>query len=305
MIHEYHSNGKLLLTAEYLVLLGAEALALPLLKGQRLRVKPLIDNNKLIWKSIYQDTTFFEAVFNTKNIHIIQTNNEEQAAYLQNLLQKAMGYLPDLSSIPGFSVEAHLDFPLEWGLGSSSTLISNVAEWLNINPFKLNRAITKGSGYDIACANSERPILFQIPNKYPDYQEINLNPPFKESIFFIYTGKKQSSSDEVNNFLKNTKDYTHLFPKIKEINKRIMHSQSLREYEKALEEHEKLIASVLEIPPIQEKRFTDFPGTVKSLGAWGGDFIMATWEGQREDLEKYFSHHNMDIIFSWDELVKN
>lgn len=304
MIHEYYSNGKLLLTGEYLVLKGAEALALPLKKGQTLKAKP-IEENKIIWQSIYHDDPFFKAVFSTKNINIIQTSNENQALYLQNLLKKAVEFVPALSRIPGYYFEAILDFPLEWGLGSSSTLMTNIAKWLNINPFRLNREATNGSGYDIACALSERPILYSIIDKYSAYKEINLDFPFKEYLYFVYTGKKQNTYNEVKNFLNDPKDYSHLFPIIKEINHRIIHCQSLREFKKALVEHEQLISSVLEEEPIQEKAFHDFPGTIKSLGAWGGDFILVTWEGSKEELKKYFAHHNMEILFSWNDLVKN
>jgi mevalonate kinase len=305
MTYEYRSNGKLLLTGEYLVLQGAEALALPLQKGQTLRVKPVEESNKLLWKSIYEDQIFFEAVFSTKNVNILETNDEEHAVYLQNLLKKAIEYVPALPSIPGYSIEATLDFPLEWGLGSSSTLITNIAHWLNINPFRLNRAITNGSGYDIACAHSGHPIIYRLLDNYPDYRKINLNFPFKDSIYFVYTGKKQSSFNEVKGFLEDTKDHSYLFPKIKEINKKIIKSQSIKEFKSLLTEHEELIASVLGTTTIKDQFFGDFPGAVKSLGAWGGDFILVTWEGTREELKESLDHHNMGTFFSWNELVKN
>ena len=304
MIHEYHSNGKLLLTAEYLVLKGAEALALPLTKGQTLKAKP-IEDNKIIWQSIYQDEPFLEAVFSTKNLNIVQASNENQALYIQNLLKKAVEFVPALSRIPGYYFETILDFPLKWGMGSSSTLITNIAKWLNINPFRLNRTLTNGSGYDIACALSESPILYNIIDKYPAYKEINLNFPFKEYLYFVYTGKKQNTFNEVKNFLEDPKDYSHLFPVIKEINRRMIHCQWLREFEEALWEHEQLIASVLDEEPIQEKAFQDYPGVVKSLGAWGGDFMLITWKESKEELKKYLDSHNMEIFFSWSELVKN
>ena len=47
----YYSNGKLLLTGEYLVLDGALSLAVPTQFGQSLTVET-IDERKLIWKSL-------------------------------------------------------------------------------------------------------------------------------------------------------------------------------------------------------------------------------------------------------------
>ena len=303
MIHEYHSNGKLLLTGEYLVLKGAEVLALPLSKGQTLKTKP-VDENKIIWQSTYNEVKIFKAVFSTKNLNVIQTNNEEHAYYIQNLLKKALEYVPALPRIPGYFFEAAFDFPLEWDLGINSTLIANIASWLNISPFRLNRTVTNGSGYDIACTHSQKPILYSIIDKYPEYKEINLNLPLTEYLYFVYTGEKQHTYNEITNSLEDSKDYSHFLPKIKEINQRIIHCQSLREFEKALVEHEQLIASILDKEPIKNKAFHDYPGTVKSLETWGGNFILVTWEGSKEELKKYLAHHNMEILFSWNELVK-
>ena len=49
-MNRYYSNGKLLLTAEYVVLDGALALALPSKFGQDLCLK-LIDNPFCVWES--------------------------------------------------------------------------------------------------------------------------------------------------------------------------------------------------------------------------------------------------------------
>ena len=46
----FNSNGKLLLTGEYLVLDGAKALAVPTIFGQSLSLE-LIDEAKIIWSS--------------------------------------------------------------------------------------------------------------------------------------------------------------------------------------------------------------------------------------------------------------
>jgi hypothetical protein len=36
-----------------------------------------------------------------------------------------------------------------------------------------------------------------------------------------------------------------------------------------------MIATSLGLTPVQEELFKDFAGAVKSLGGWGGDFVMA------------------------------
>ena len=108
-MNQYHSNGKLLLTGEYLVLQGAEALALPLKKGQTLRVKPIGETDRLIWQSVYNGSIFFEAIFSIENLRILQTNNEELARFLQKLLKKAWGFLPSLiRKTTGYFIETFL-----------------------------------------------------------------------------------------------------------------------------------------------------------------------------------------------------
>jgi mevalonate kinase len=305
MNYHFHANGKLLLTGEYLVLQGAEAIGLPLKMGQTLNVKPTRNEDQLRWKSLIQEEILLEAIFSTRNFEIIHTSNEKPTYYIQYLLQKAFEFIPALSRIPAYDIVAELEFPIEWGLGSSSTLISNVSEWFNINPFRLNREITGGSGYDIACAKSHQPIRFKVVDKFPHYCEINVNLPFSDCLYFVYTGQKQDSEKEARQFIKENKDHSHLFPIIKEINHQIIQAQTLEQFERSLWEHEKIIAGILNTTPIKQRSFQDFSGMVKSLGAWGGNFMLITWRGKREDLKQYLADYQLETIFSWNEMVKN
>ena len=67
----FYSNGKLLITGEYLVLDGAKALAIPTKFGQHLEVKK-IDEPKLIWES-YSDTNnlWLQVEFDLPRLRII------------------------------------------------------------------------------------------------------------------------------------------------------------------------------------------------------------------------------------------
>ena len=37
----------------------------------------------------------------------------------------------------GYNIETHLTFPRLWGLGTSSTLINSIGDWLDIDAFEL------------------------------------------------------------------------------------------------------------------------------------------------------------------------
>ena len=55
--------------------------------------------------------------------------------------------------------------------------------------------------------------------------------------------------------------------------------------------------------PVKKLRFNDFNGAVKSLGAWGGDFVMAVSNLSTEDNEKYFSSKGHDYCLNYKEII--
>ena len=114
---KYYSNGKLLLTGEYVVLDGALSLALPTKFGQSLTVES-IDEAKLVWKSLDNNgNVWFEDEF---LIHQITTppnpKNETSKRLLQILKTAKQLNLEFLSGKNGFSVTTELDFEKNWDL---------------------------------------------------------------------------------------------------------------------------------------------------------------------------------------------
>ena len=68
-----------------------------------------------------------------------------------------------------------------------------------------------------------------------------------------------------------------------------------------MEEHESVIAKHTSFTPIKAERFSDFDGTIKSLGAWGGDFVLAT--GDKDYIQKYFAGKGLSTIVPYKEMV--
>ncbi|MBQ0741502.1 mevalonate kinase, partial [Aquimarina celericrescens] len=64
-----------------------------------------------------------------------------------------------------YNFKTRLEFPKNWGLGTSSTLITNVSKWASVDPYQLLEKTFGGSGYDIACAKSEFPLVYSLENK--------------------------------------------------------------------------------------------------------------------------------------------
>ena len=125
---------------------------------------------------------------------LLQANDLQTGKRLETLFQGIEKQRPGFwSNQPYLNFETQLEFPREWGLGSSSTLIASVARWAGIDPFQLLEDTFGGSGYDIACANSQHPVLFQRRQGQPSYVEVPYVPVFADHICFAFLGHKQDS----------------------------------------------------------------------------------------------------------------
>ncbi len=148
----FYSRGKLLITSEYLILKGAKGLAIPCKKGQFLEFKKT-NSKYLKWESYnYKNKIWFEAILDCKNFDCIKSNKNSFAKSLSLILKETRKLNPKFLSNNGGHIKTQLEFDLNWGLGSSSSLISNLAKLNNVNPYTLLSRTFGGSGYDIACS---------------------------------------------------------------------------------------------------------------------------------------------------------
>lgn len=300
----YYSNGKLLITGEYLVLEGALALAIPTIPGQEMLIEEGSKEGILSWESHYRGSCWFSAEFSIPEFKVIQSNEAASASYLESLLLEAKRLSSKNFARPSsLNITTTLGFSSDWGLGSSSSLINNLAAFFDVNAYELFFNTQKGSAYDIACAAASTPIFYRLEKGQPRIEEAVFNPPFKENIAFIYSGQKQDSRQSLSQFM--AKDGFFEFEKgsISEISREIANTINMNVFRELIDEHEKIMSRVLDLPTVKETRFSDFPGSIKSLGAWGGDFILATAEIDFIEIISYFSTKGLDIVFSFDDLV--
>ena len=305
----YYSNGKLLLTGEYLVLDGARSLALPTKYGQNLSVEKIKEPN-LIWASFTNTgNCWFEAVFDLPKLRLVNctfnSHKEGSAEYiaetLLDILTEAKRLNSDFLKEPhGFVVKTELNFPRNWGLGSSSTLINSIASWAKVDAFQLLWNSFKGSGYDIACAQNDTPIYYQIKEQAPIVDLAVFNPKFKDNLYFVYLNQKQDSKEGIAKFRESNIDYSAQINRISEISEDFTKVKSLREFDTLLVEHEQIISSIIKLQPVKEKLFPDYFGEIKSLGAWGGDFVLATGN---QETPSYFKSKGFETILTFSEMI--
>ncbi len=299
----YYASGKLLLSAEYLLLFGAKGLALPLNFGQNLSVfeSKNIENQqeKIYWNAYTNENKmWFSAVISVDNFDIIATSNKKASRTLQILLKNVN--LAFWKKSIDYHFETHLEFNNKFGWGSSSTMVSLLSQATNSDPYLLYSKTFKGSGYDLACATADGPILFQNKNKNHEATPIIFNPSFKKNIFFVYLGKKQNSLKAISNLKPPSENL------IKAINQCSLNFIKYQDNEvlfcENIVNHEELISSYLNQKTIKETHFKDIAVYAKSMGAWGGDFIMIVCD---EKTLPQIKKSGFDIILAFDEIIKN
>lgn len=299
----FYSNGKILLTAEYLVLFGAKALAFPVTYGQKMVVEPQTVNHILAWKAYEPNGMWFNADFNLPDLAIIDTSSMEQAMYLQKLFKQVEKMKPGFfSKYYGLSITTSTDFPIKWGFGTSSTLLNNLANWADINVFDLFYAVSKGSGYDVACASSNKPIIFQRDvNGKPIVQQIDFKKPFLENMYLVYSGRKKSTEQHILQFLQRHRGMKEEIKRVSHITEKIVAEESLENFIDLIKDHEKIVGAVLDEPPVQFEKFVSFNGAIKSLGAWGGDFLLAVSTENSDYVSRYFEQFGLSSILSFNK----
>ncbi|MHB1148497.1 MAG: GYDIA family GHMP kinase [Lutibacter sp.] len=308
---EYYSNGKLLLTGEYFVLDGAKALAVPTTCGQDLTVDS-IQEPQLIWQSFSNEgECWLEAIFDLPKLRLANATfdaNEDGgkdtiAEDLNKILRETQKLNPAFLNLKlenGFLVKTKLDFPRNWGLGTSSTLINNIANWSKVNPYKLLENTFGGSGYDIACAQHNSPILFTKHNSEIVVEEVNFKPTFMDQLYFVHLNKKQNSREGIERYKKLKGNLTSELKQISDLSEAFIICEKLTDFEKLMKEHEQIVSKTIQLKPIQEQLFSDYFGQTKSMGAWGGDFILVTGN---EDSPNYFNKKGFSTVIPYKEMV--
>ncbi|MBI1306216.1 MAG: GHMP kinase [Bacteroidetes bacterium] len=293
---KFSSPGKLLLTGEYAVLHGATALSLPTRFGQHLVVEECAQNIR--WTALDEKgEKWFEAEFSI-NLEVLKTSDTKISDRLKSMLQFIFNHKPELKK--PLSFQTQLDFNRSWGLGSSSTLIANLAKWSGVNWFDLMRSVFNGSGYDVATGMEDSAILYSLENQIPVQHKTQFEPPYRDQIKFVYLGKKQDTQEDLSTLTK-TQFSAIQIQRISEITRSVLKTKSLDEFILLMQEHENIISQFLNRDTIHKSAFPEFPGLTKSLGAWGGDFVLVCGYNH---MDSWFAERGYSTILTWEEMIK-
>ncbi|WP_224485255.1 GYDIA family GHMP kinase [Robertkochia aurantiaca] len=322
MSGSFHSNGKLLLTGEYLILDGAQGLAVPTSRGQSLEVKETqsallqwysLDEEQNLWFEASIALDEFHRLFRnsgsemkalnadviSENRHI-QTNDNAKTLRLLQLLFSARELNQNFLSAEGYVIKTRLQFPKDWGLGTSSTLVNNLAAWSKTDPYVLLQKTFGGSGYDIACAGTNTPIIYRINSGGPEITPCAFKPPFIDDLYFIYLNKKQNSREGISRYQQQKKQLSAAVDQVNRLTREAVSASTLDDFKLIMTEHETLVGKIIGIQPVQQRLFSDYNGSIKSLGAWGGDFILAAGDS---NTPVYFIGKGYDTVIPYKQMV--
>lgn len=305
-MNKFHANGKFLLSGEYLVLQGAKALALPLKLGQSLEVKTVnIQSGMVHWDAYTPKGFWFASIFSKYGFTVHASDDMQKADTLCKIFSEIKSLNPNiLQGQDDYFFTTRLEFDKDWGMGSSSTLISLLAQWAGVDPYELLRRTMGGSGYDIACATASKPLTYRLADSKPLVEEVDFNPSFAQNLYFVYQGHKQNSGKEVKSFKERAQKekFSDEIHEISEISDALIKTDSFDVFCALLTRHETIMSHCLEQFPLKAS-FPDFQGTVKSLGAWGGDFFLAASDQPAVEIKRYFKAKGLDIVLNYNDIV--
>ena len=300
----FFARGKLLLTSEYVVLNGIPAVAVPTRLGQRLEVVEVVDSPYLAWTARAHDGSIWleGSLERTPQGWKPSADLESPASGLGAVseLLSAAEHLRG-TPLPGGSVITFLEFPNDYGWGSSSTLISLVAQWAEVDALALHFATQNGSGYDAVCALASGPIRYtRTGHASAQWVPVSLAHWPHNTLYLVHLGEKQRSAQDVVRY-QNLAPDPLLIDAVEEAAELLLQASSTQEWSNAVRAHEDAMSRVLERTPVAETRFANYPHAVKSLGAWGGDFVLAQVL-EASDLQ-WLKERGFSTILPWSDCV--
>jgi mevalonate kinase len=302
----YRANGKVLLTSEYMILHGAKALALPLCLGQSLIVSEKERQGLLHWRATYKNKTWFETTISLGNMSVEFTSDKEKSDFLVFMLNKTLEAMPGfMKKMEAGDVTTVLDFDPAWGFGSSSTLTSLVSQWAGIDPMQLHFRISRGSGYDVACAVEHTPILYELIDDMPVIENVAYDPPYLDKLWLVYLGTKQRSDRSIAEFFTSYAPRKEDIGRFSDLTLEFLKADTLEELARIVRIHELHLGEILHTEPIGKTRFAGFNGFVKSLGAWGGDFALVGSDLSSQLLINEMKGIGIHTVFSLKEIMCN
>lgn len=271
-----------MLAGEYAVMCGVEALAMPVRAGQWQHVweMPAKAVSKLVWQSKDADgSVWFECRIDTDIMHVSETTSESYSDTLLRLLLCIKEQKAELFLHKNIRIETECEFNRSFGLGSSSTLVCNLAKWSGVDAHALQEHVFGGSGYDVAVGNLGRPLVYWLENNNSNWSSWQLPPDFTREWYLAFPGEKQNSRESLSTVKSQLEKISTDVALLQQMNaciQAVKTPRSLPMLEAMLEMWQALLSQRLDLSrPYETLGLSPVKGGLcKYLGAWGGDVLL-------------------------------
>ena len=182
-----------MLTGEYAVLDGRSPWpCLP--KRAKMTVKAHRGTD-LVWQSYdHEGKVWFESEISIYDFSAVKTTDQAVSDKLKKYLKNAVRLNCEfLDKWNAYKIETFLEFPRDWGLGSSSTPDPPDCGWAEIMPLELYLKCENGSGYDVACAGAKGPIEFINSPEEVSYTPVDFKPSFADQLFLCTWARNRAA----------------------------------------------------------------------------------------------------------------
>src|SRR5690606_32219516 len=141
---------------------------------------------------------------------------------------------------------------------------------------------------------------YQVKNNQPIIDQVAFDPTCKDQIYFVYLNQKRDSKEAIANFRKKQKNLTDDVSEVSNMPEELLKIQDLDTFISFFNCYDQNSSAILGTPTIQEQLFPEFDGLVKSLGGWGGDFVMVA---SKDNPINYFKEKGFEIIIKYQDMI--
>lgn len=300
-----------MLCGEYAVIIGVEALALPVSLGQWMYVWEFDSpggGDRLIWEAKEKDgsTWLNESFALPLETMEAETEKSSERDRSREVLHSMLSMVAEgfWKTGKSYRIETQLEFDRSSGLGSSSTMVANFARFAGLDAQKVQQKVLCGSGYDVAVAELGKGLAFWKNAEVANWDAWKLSADLTSKWKIVFLGKKQNSRNalaDVKGKLMEIEKDDFLMHQLQQVCAAVKMANQVPMLEAGLEMWQAILAMSLGLEtPYQHFKFQPSKGGLcKWLGAWGGDMLLINdvfEESEREALKKY-------KIVDWNQLV--
>ncbi len=300
-----------MLCGEYAVIIGVEALALPVSLGQWMYVWEFDSpggGDRLIWEAKEKDgsTWLNESFALPLETMEAETEKSSERDRSREVLHSMLSMVAEgfWKTGKSYRIETQLEFDRSSGLGSSSTMVANFARFAGLDAQKVQQKVLGGSGYDVAVAELGKGLVFWKNAEVANWDAWKLSADLTSKWKIVFLGKKQNSRNalaDVKGKLMEIEKDDFLMHQLQQVCAAVKMANQVPMLEAGLEMWQAILAMSLGLEtPYQHFKFQPTKGGLcKWLGAWGGDMLLINdvfEESEREALKKY-------KIVDWNQLV--